>query len=253
MKEAYYFSHDSNARHDPKMTAMRGTYGAEGYGWFWMLIEMMMESSDYKLDMHSKYTFNAFAMQLQTDAKKMEQFVRDCIQEYELFESDESFFWSESLLRRMEKRKKISESRSKAASKRWNNANASKSDANALQNDEDDDFAMQDDAKESKGKKSKGNEIESSTTTDDFQKVNNAFAKIHKVLDMSPKDWPEVEKLLKKGVTADLIIEVMSEKHAKKVKEGGSVNSFSFYISAINERFEQNQKEVSRLDFLKDL
>ncbi|MDQ7860585.1 DUF4373 domain-containing protein [Peribacillus frigoritolerans] len=53
-KDAYYFTHDSNARHDPKVTAMRGVYGSEGYGWYWMLIEMLRESNDYKLDMHSK-------------------------------------------------------------------------------------------------------------------------------------------------------------------------------------------------------
>jgi len=150
MKEAYYFSHDSNARHDPKMTAMRGAYGAEGYGWFWMLIEMMMEASDYKLDMHSKYTFNAFALQLQAESMQIEKFVHDCINEFDLFASDGHYFWSESLLRRMQKRKKISESRSKAANKRWKNANASESDANAMQND----------AKESKGKESKRNKKE---------------------------------------------------------------------------------------------
>lgn len=150
MKEAYYFSHDSNARHDPKMTAMRGAYGAEGYGWFWMLIEMMMEASDYKLDMHSKYTFNAFALQLQAEPMQIEKFVLDCINEFDLFASDGQFFWSESLLRRMKKRKTISQKRQEAAKKRWEDANASKKDANAMQND----------AKESKGKEieSKGKE-----------------------------------------------------------------------------------------------
>lgn len=150
MKEAYYFSHDCNARHDPKMTAMRGAYGAAGYGWYWMLIEMMMESSDYKLDMQSKYTFNAFALQLQGETMQIKQFVEDCIHEFELFASDGQFFWSESLLRRMEKRKKISQKRSEAANKRWNDASASDNDANAMQNN----------AKESKGKESKVNKKE---------------------------------------------------------------------------------------------
>ncbi|WP_110930923.1 DUF4373 domain-containing protein [Paenibacillus bouchesdurhonensis] len=120
MKEAYYFSHDSNARHDPKITAMRGVYGSEGYGWYWMLVEMMRESQGYKLDMHSKYTFNAFALQLQTDSTKVEQFVHDCIHEFELFEADETHFWSASLLRRMDIREQLSEARRKAAKARWN-------------------------------------------------------------------------------------------------------------------------------------
>ncbi|ARF66698.1 conserved phage C-terminal domain-containing protein [Paenibacillus larvae] len=120
MKEAYYFSHDSNARHDPKITAMRGAYGAEGYGWYWMLIEMMRESSDYKLDMQGKYTFNAFALQLQGDSKKIEEFVHDCIHEFNLFCSDGTHFWSESLMRRMQIREQKSEARRKAAQARWN-------------------------------------------------------------------------------------------------------------------------------------
>ncbi|WMT42810.1 DUF4373 domain-containing protein [Paenibacillus sp. D2_2] len=166
MKEAYYFSHDCNARHDPKMTAMRAAYGAEGYGWYWMLIEMMMESSDYKLDMQSKYTFNAFALQLQSETMQMQKFVQDCINEFELFVSDGQFFWSKSLLRRMEKRKKTSEKRSEAANKRWSNANASKSDANAMQND----------AKESKGKESKVNEnIKDICVSDESNKYDSEF------------------------------------------------------------------------------
>ncbi|MEC0092859.1 DUF4373 domain-containing protein [Paenibacillus macquariensis] len=119
MKDAYYFSHDSNARHDPKISAMRGVYGAEGYGWYWMLIEMMRDSSDYKLDIQGKYTFNAFALQLQSDCKRIEEFVNDCIQEFKLFESDGDSFWSNSLLRRMDKREEVKAKRSAAAKVRW--------------------------------------------------------------------------------------------------------------------------------------
>ena len=31
-KDAYFFSHDCNARNDPKILALRSVYGAEGYG-----------------------------------------------------------------------------------------------------------------------------------------------------------------------------------------------------------------------------
>lgn len=157
MKEAYYFSHDSNARNDKKILDMLSVYGAEGYGWYWMLVEMMRDASDYKLDMQSKYSFNAFAMQLYADSTKVKDFIMDCINEFGLFESDGSFFWSNSLLRRMEKKKKVSESRANAANKRWNNANVSKSNADAMQTD----------AKESKGNKSKGNKNESKDIDDE--------------------------------------------------------------------------------------
>lgn len=120
-KEAYYFSHDSNARHDPKITAMRSVYGTEGYGWFWILIELMREANGYKLDMQGRYTFNAYAMQMHTDCTTAERFIHDCINEFELFQSDDCQFWSPSLLRRMEMREEISEKKRQAALKRWGN------------------------------------------------------------------------------------------------------------------------------------
>ena len=138
-KKAPFFSHDMNARHDPKISAMRGVYGAEGYGWFWMLVEMMAEADGYQLDRKSKYAFNAYAMQLQCKPDMLLKFVSDCIDEFELFGANESYFWSNSLRKRMQYRDAVSEKRAAAAQKRWekkpDNANASYSDANAMQND----------------------------------------------------------------------------------------------------------------------
>jgi len=45
-KDAYYFSHDSNARHDPNICEMRLNYGMEGYGLYWVMIEMMREQEN---------------------------------------------------------------------------------------------------------------------------------------------------------------------------------------------------------------
>lgn len=135
-KEAYYFSHDSNARHDPKITAMRSVYGSEGYGWFWMLIEMMREADGYKLDMQGKYSLNAYAKQMDTECKALEQYVNDCIKEFELFDSDGCYFWSPSLNRRMAKREEVVEKRRAAANAKWEKARNSEElkddDANAL-------------------------------------------------------------------------------------------------------------------------
>jgi hypothetical protein len=136
-KKAPFFSHDMNARHDPKISAMRGVYGAEGYGWFWMLNELMAESDGYQLDCKSKYAFNAYAMQLQCKSDILQKFVSDCIEEFELYATDGITFWSNSLRKRMQYRDAVSEKRSEAANKRWekkqSDANASKSDANAMQ------------------------------------------------------------------------------------------------------------------------
>lgn len=191
-KEAYYFSHDSNARHDPKVTAMRGAYGSEGYGWYWMLVEMMRESGDYKLEMQGKYVWNAFALQLQCDSNRIEEFVNDCIHEFNLFESDDRCFWSPSLLRRMDMREQKSEVRRKAANARWNkekaasdnqpdNANDmkmhSKSNANGMQ------------GKESKGKeiKKKVKEIKDKTVFEDYTSNPALIDSLNSFLEMRKK------------------------------------------------------------------
>lgn len=119
MKDAYYFSHDGNARHDPKITAMRGVYGPRGYGWYWILVEMMRESEGYKLNMQGKYVYHAFASQMQCEVNEAQDFITDCVNEFELFVSDEMSFWSASLLKRMNRMEKKSESARKSAEARW--------------------------------------------------------------------------------------------------------------------------------------
>lgn len=156
-KDAYYFSHDSNARHDPKILSMRSVYGSQGYGWYWILIEMMSEQQGYKLK-HTQWVTNAIAMELLCEANSAEKFVNSCITEFELFTSDGEYFWSESLIRRMnlkeEKRKKKVEAGKKGAQKRWENgeseAKPKQSDSTAI--------TQHGKGKESKGKESKVNE-----------------------------------------------------------------------------------------------
>jgi uncharacterized phage protein (TIGR02220 family) len=123
-KDAYYFSHDANARHDPKIIALRSVYGAEGYGWYWMIIEMMREQENYRLSLNSsRYTFQILSNQLQCTPEKAKQFIDDCIDEFGLFQSDGDSFWSESLVKRMEKMEELREIFSnagkKGAKKRW--------------------------------------------------------------------------------------------------------------------------------------
>lgn len=114
-----YFSHDSNAREDPKILQMRSVYGYEGYGWYWALIEVMREQEEYKLSMQGQYAWNAYALLLQCDADAAQKYINDCINEFGLFESDGEYFWSASLKRRMAKMEEKSEKARQAALSRW--------------------------------------------------------------------------------------------------------------------------------------
>lgn len=105
-KESYYFSHDSNARNDVKIIKLRRQLGLEGYGLYWCLIEMLRDTPDYKLPIDS---VDDIAFSLNTSKEKVETVINN----YELFIVDEQLFFSERLIRNMEKytetKKRLSE------------------------------------------------------------------------------------------------------------------------------------------------
>lgn len=135
-KDVYYFSHDCNARNDEKILAMRSVYGLEGYAMYFMIIEILREQNEYKLETN-KYIWSTLAMQMHTSSENVHKFVDDCVNEFQLFVIEDNFLYSKSLIKRMGLFKEISEIRSKAAKKRWENANGMqmecKSKANADQ------------------------------------------------------------------------------------------------------------------------
>lgn len=97
MKDAYYFSHDSNAKDDPKIMMVIEEMGMEGYGIFWVLIEALRDQPGY---IYPIKLLPALARRYNTTHAKVETVVRN----YGLFSiNDDAFFYSESLMRRMEK------------------------------------------------------------------------------------------------------------------------------------------------------
>lgn len=170
-KDAYFFSHDCNARNDPKILALRSVYGAEGYGVYFMLVEILREQPEYKLSV-TKYIWSTLAMQMQVEASRVEQIITDCCTEFTengkpLLVNDGEYLYSASLLRRMGKVDDISNLRREAARKRWENQPCKDDsgdegctvDANAEQTD-----ANKRKAKQSKEKQSKAEEKKAKET-----------------------------------------------------------------------------------------
>lgn len=99
MKETYYFSHDSTARNDEKILCLRAEYGNEGYGIYWILIEMMFENQETQLSYNH---IKGISYTLNVTEEFLTKFINFCI-EYNLFVSDGENFWSESLRKRKDK------------------------------------------------------------------------------------------------------------------------------------------------------
>ncbi|MEI3297392.1 hypothetical protein [Dysosmobacter welbionis] len=165
-KDAYFFSHDCNARNDPESWPSAPSTGRRGTGctscWW-----RYSGNAEYRLSVN-KYIWNTLAMQMQVEASHLEQIITDCCTEFAengntLLVNDGEYLYSASLLRRMGKVDDISNLRREAAQKRWKNqpckaddgSGASTSNANAEQTD-----ANKRKAKQSKEKQSKAEEKE---------------------------------------------------------------------------------------------
>jgi hypothetical protein len=160
-KDAYYFSHDSNARNDEKVLSLRMSLGMEGYGIYWSIIEKMRENTDY---MCSK-AYDLIAFDLRVEEEKIKRVVED----FELFEISEcgKKFYSKSLLNRMAKMNEKSEKARESANARWNKTGKAKNDANALRPQSDSNAIKEKKRKENKLKENKPNSIKGNSTDGD--------------------------------------------------------------------------------------
>ncbi len=117
-KDAYFFPHDCNARHDPKILKMRTGYKLEGLGLYWAIIEMMREQEGYMLPIDNG-SIQAYALDLNCTPELLTSYITDCVSKFNLFQSDDHFLWSDSLLRRMSRFDEKSEQARGAALRRW--------------------------------------------------------------------------------------------------------------------------------------
>lgn len=94
-KESYYFPHFCNARHDRKIKRLMKELGLEGYGIFFMLLEVLREQTDFKYPIQD---IDLLADEFGTSEQKL----RVVICNYQLFEivitDDKEMFLSPKLL-----------------------------------------------------------------------------------------------------------------------------------------------------------
>lgn len=137
-KKAFYFSHDFHSRNDPKMVKLLMISGAAGMGVYWAIIEMLYEEGGKLM----RSDCDRIAFEMRVDCDLVNKIINS-----DLFVKDDTFFWSESGLRRIKETEEKSAKARESAHKKWGDANAKRtqSDGNAI--------------KEKKVKEIKGKEI----------------------------------------------------------------------------------------------
>lgn len=102
MKDAYYFPHDCNARHDPKVVALCMRWKNLGYAAYFITIEMLREQNNYMLQAKLKPCLQlAWGTYENLDFSHFQELFNDMIK-FGLLEENEDFIFSPSLLKRME-------------------------------------------------------------------------------------------------------------------------------------------------------
>ncbi len=95
-KDAFYFPHDSNAHNDPKVISLRMKHGLEGYGFFWMMIELLRESKDYKCPSDPAF----LEISLSLPQATLQALLETCIK-VDLLQQNDGFVSSKTFTQRM--------------------------------------------------------------------------------------------------------------------------------------------------------
>lgn len=112
-KDAFYFPHFCNARHDRKLKRIRKELGIEGYGIYFMILEVLREQPDYKYPVSD---LDLLADEFGTSEAK----VKTIIANYDLFFVDENqLFFSVKMIEYLVPYNKMKEQRKNAVETRW--------------------------------------------------------------------------------------------------------------------------------------
>ena len=117
-KDTYWFKHDYNAKSDIKIKAVIVKFGWQGYGWFWLLIELLRAEDDYKLS-YDDDTFSAFSLDARCKIEEAKEYIDFLIKKELLAINGDKQFYSPRLLRDMADKDKVREQAREAALHRW--------------------------------------------------------------------------------------------------------------------------------------
>lgn len=108
-KNSNYLTHDLGARNDPKLVRLQMEMGGIGLAIYWIIIEMIWESDGF---LPMDFPMIAYSIRWARSED-----VESVVTRFDLFQNDGNRFWSRSALERINHKKEVSESRSRAGTK----------------------------------------------------------------------------------------------------------------------------------------
>lgn len=110
MNDTLYFSHNYNARNDPKIKDLLAEHGMTGYGIFWSLVEDLYNNTNV---LRLNYKTIAYDLRVDIDV------VKSVINDFGLFDVNDETFSSNSVAERLRLRFEKSLKASESVKKRW--------------------------------------------------------------------------------------------------------------------------------------
>lgn len=114
-----WFPHETNPRSNRKLKALFNTYGGAGYGYWWILQEILCSQPGYKLDITDEFAYTELADDMRCDYAYLEKFISDCVNKFHLLQNDDTHLWCPVLIETLqpleEKRAVLSERGKKGA------------------------------------------------------------------------------------------------------------------------------------------
>lgn len=117
-KDTFYFSHDYNARNDPKILELRSEFGMEGYGIYWSIIETLAEDNKGRI---IASLIGGLSVGYGIPKDRLSKMI-DLMVKIGLLHQDEHGFYSKRMDEYKIQRKLYSDKGKEGALKRWGNS-----------------------------------------------------------------------------------------------------------------------------------
>lgn len=172
-----YFPHDFNSANDEKIVAFLSLQRGEGYGIYWLIVEQMHKSDGVYFK--KEYNYIATAQRTQATVERIKAILSDLVL-CELFYEDEEGYYSERVIKNLEKSKRISEQNAINARKR----KPKKSDRSTTASDRSTTADIQDKIKEDKTKEDKEKYKKEIPTSDEVRSLFIGYLAILNITDI---------------------------------------------------------------------
>jgi hypothetical protein len=116
-KKNYFFSHQADATLTHEMAYLLKAYGYVGYGLYWRICESLFMAPGNILELSTK-TYSALSLR-KTSEEKVRLFIVDCIEKFELFQSNDQYFSCDWVTEQSDKVANLIKVKTDAAHKRW--------------------------------------------------------------------------------------------------------------------------------------